>query len=95
MAELWSKIFFLAITPKKELFWFIQNYTHTLWTSIRPKIWISEGASFFNLMQHPGDQCGINIYTIHIQALKKNEKWFFMVFEEKCKEGHRFVLLSL
>ena len=51
------KKIFLAITPKKELFSFIQNYTHTLWTSTSPKMQISQGASFLNLMQHPGDQC--------------------------------------
>ena len=57
MAEVRPKKFFWAITPKKELFWFIQNYTHTLWTSTNPKMQISQGAPFFNLMQHPGDQC--------------------------------------
>ena len=30
------------------------GHTHTLWTSNSPK---SQRASFFNLIQHPGDQC--------------------------------------
>ena len=40
---------------------FIQNYTHTQWTSTIQKIKIYKGGSFFNLIQQPGDQCRVHI----------------------------------
>ena len=33
------------------------THTHTLWTSTSPKMQISQGDSFFNIMQQPGNQC--------------------------------------
>ena len=57
-----QKILFWPITPKKERFWFIQNYTlYTLWTSTNLKMQKSQGALFFNLMHHPGVQCNKNL----------------------------------
>ena len=44
------------LTSKMERLRYIQNYTHTLWTSTSPKMQLSQGASFQNLKQHPGDQ---------------------------------------
>ena len=41
----------------------IYFYTHSLWTSISLKNLLSQGA-FFNLMQHPGDQCQILIHLL-------------------------------
>ena len=47
MAELWSKIFLLAITSKMSGFCLIQNYTDNIWNYTSPKMQISRVASFF------------------------------------------------
>ena len=44
---------FLAITSKKEQIQFIQNYTHTQWTSPNPKMQISQWVSFFKFFTAP------------------------------------------